>query len=127
LKTAAPAVWPAERGSPRFFAQREEVVYIVCLDAKCKVLNCRLLFRGSVNSAQISIRKIVETALIFNSTSVIIAHNHTSGIAVPSIDDENTTRKIREALASVDIDLADHIVVADDEFVSMADNGFFIK
>lgn len=112
---------------PRFYAERDEIVYLVCLDAKCKVINCKLLFRGSVNSAGVSIRKIVENALVYNSTSVIIAHNHTSGIAVPSEEDMITTRRIQEALKAVDITLSNHIVVADDDFVSMADNGFFRK
>ncbi len=110
---------------PRFYAERDEIVYMVCLDAKCKVLNCKLLFRGSVNAANISIRKIVENALVYNSTGVIIAHNHTSGIAIPSEEDKITTRRIEQALKAVDITLTDHIVVADDDFVSMADNGFF--
>jgi DNA repair protein RadC len=110
---------------PRFYAERDEIVYMVCLDAKCKVLNCKLLFRGGVNSANVSIRKIVENALLYNSTSVIIAHNHTSGIALPSQEDKATTRRIEEALRAVDVILADHIVVADDDYVSMADNGFF--
>lgn len=112
---------------PRFFAERDEIVYMVCLDAKCKVINCKLLFRGSVNAANVSIRKIVENALVYNSTSVIIAHNHTSGIAIPSDEDKATTRRIEQALKAVDVILADHIVVADDDFVSMADNGFFAR
>jgi DNA repair protein RadC len=110
---------------PYFFAERDEVVYMVCLDAKCKVLNCKLLFRGSVNSASVSVRKIVENALGYNSTSVVIAHNHTSGIALPSEEDKETTRRIASALKAVDIVLADHIVVADDDFVSLADTGLF--
>lgn len=110
---------------PHFFAERDEVVYMVCLDAKCKVLNCNRLFRGCVNSANVSVRKIVENALLYNSTSVIIAHNHTSGIALPSNEDKVTTRRIEEALRAVDIVLTDHIIVADDDFVSLADNGFF--
>ena len=110
---------------PYFFAERDEIVYMVCLDAKCKVLNCKRLFEGSVNSANVSIRKIVENALLFNATSVIIAHNHTSGIALPSEEDKLTTRRIENALRAVDIGLTDHIIVADDDFVSLADNGFF--
>ncbi|HHT16771.1 MAG TPA: DNA repair protein RadC [Papillibacter sp.] len=110
---------------PRFFGERDEVVYLVSLDAKCKVLNCRLMFRGSVNSASVSIRKIVETALSFNATSVILAHNHTSGIALPSREDQMTTRRVEAALKAVDIVLADHIIVADEDFVSLADSGFF--
>lgn len=110
---------------PYFFGERDEVVYLVCLDAKCKVLNCRLMFRGSVNSASVSVRKIVETALAFNATSVILAHNHTSGIALPSREDQITTRQVEAALRAVDIKLADHIIVADEDFVSLADSGFF--
>ena len=110
---------------PRFYGEQDEVVYMVCMDAKCKVINCKKLFHGSVNSANISIRKVVENALQYKATSVIIAHNHTSGIALPSREDEYTTRKIDEALKMVDIPLIDHIIVADDDFVSLADNGFF--
>lgn len=105
---------------PRFFGERDEVVYIVCLDAKCKVLGCQLLFRGGINSAFVSVRKIVETALIYNAAGVILAHNHTSGIAVPSQEDCQTTAAVKRALCAVGVELVDHIVVADDDFVSMA-------
>ena len=111
---------------PFFHGERDEVVYLLCLDAKCKVLDCRLLFRGGVNTAGVSVRKIVEAALTYNATSVVLAHNHVSGIALPSREDEATTRQIRTALDAVGILLADHIVVADDDFVSMADNGLFL-
>lgn len=110
---------------PYFYSEWDEVVYLVCLDAKGKVVNCQQVAKGSVNSAQINIRRIVEIALVFKSTSVILAHNHTSGIAIPSKEDEATTRTIYAALDAVGIKLSDHIVVADDDFVSMADNGFF--
>ena len=107
---------------PRFFGEKDEVVYMVCMDAKYKVLNCRLLFRGSVNTANISLRRIVENALNSNASNVIIAHNHTSGIAIPSNEDVDVTKRIIQALSAVDITLTDHIVVADDDFVSMADS-----
>jgi len=108
---------------PFFFGRRNETVFLLCLDAKCKVLCCREVGEGSVNSANISTRKIVETALGVNATSVVLAHNHPSGIAVPSGDDVLTTRRIAAALASVDICLIDHIVVADDDYVSLAQSG----
>ena len=110
---------------PYFFGARDEMVYLLCLDAKCKVLDCRMLSVGGVNTASVSVRKIVEAALACNATSVVLAHNHTSGIALPSKEDEATTRQIRTALDAVGILLADHIIVADDDFVSMADSGFF--
>jgi len=108
---------------PRYMFERDEVVYIICLDSKCKVLCCKELFRGVANTAEISIRKIAELALAKNAASVIISHNHTSGIALPSYEDEVTTKRIKSALSSMGITLSDHIVVADDDFISMAESG----
>lgn len=110
---------------PYFFMARDEKVYLLSLDAKCKVLDCRLVQSGSVNTAGVSVRKVVEAALSANATSVILAHNHTSGIALPSDADKETTRRLFAALDAVGILLADHIIVAGDDFVSMADDGFF--
>jgi len=110
---------------PRFHGERDEVVYVLAMDAKCSVLGCKLLFRGSVNSTHVNVRKIVEYALSAGATNLILAHNHTSGIALPSREDMETTQRVRDALASVDVTLTDHIIVADDDFVSLADNGFF--
>ena len=108
---------------PRYMYERDEVVYVICLDSKCKLICCKELFRGVANSAEISIRKIAELALAKNAASVIISHNHTSGIALPSYEDEVTTKRIKTALASMGITLTDHIVVADDDFISMSDSG----
>ena len=107
----------------RYMYERDEVVYVICLDSKCKVICCKELFRGVANSAEISTRKIVELALAKNATSVIISHNHTSGIALPSMEDEITTKKLKTTLASMGITLADHIIVADVDFISLADSG----
>lgn len=98
---------------------RNETVYLLCLDAKRKVLCCKEVGEGSVNSAAVPIRRIVEMALAANATTVILGHNHPSGVAVPSFEDELTTRQLSVALSAVDIILADHVVVADDEYVSM--------
>ena len=65
----------------------------------------------------------MEVALQRGATSVILAHNHVSGIALPSCEDERSTAQVKAALESVGIFLADHIIVADDDFVSMADSG----
>ncbi len=108
---------------PRFFYERSEVVYVLCLDAKRKVLCCKEISRGEVNTAEVSIRKIVEVALSHNATSVILAHNHTSGVAIPSVEDEAVTKQIQTALNCVGIALADHIVVGGEDFVSMAESG----
>ena len=108
---------------PRFFGRTRETVFLLCLDAKCKVLCCKEIGEGSVNTAAISVRKVVETALSANVTTVILAHNHPSGITVPSNEDIQTTQRIAAALSAVEIHLADHIVVADGDYVSMVQSG----
>lgn len=109
---------------PQFLYERDEVVLMVCLDGNCRVICCREIARGETNAASVSIRRVVELALAQNSTSVILAHNHTSGIALPSQEDVATTQRIAQALQMVSVKLADHIVVADNDFVSMTDSGF---
>lgn len=110
---------------PRFFGRTRETVFLLCLDAKCKVLCCKEMGEGSVNSANISIRRIVETALNVNATSVVLAHNHPSGVALPSNEDVLTTKRLYLALSAVDVALADHIVVAEGDYVSMAQSPKF--
>ena len=108
----------------RFFGRMVEMVFLLCLDAKCKVLCCREIGEGSVNAASISVRKVVETALSANATTVVLAHNHPSGVALPSAEDVQTTRRIAAALKAVDVTLIDHIVVAEGDFISMAQSGY---
>jgi len=110
---------------PRFFGRENETVFMLCLDAKCKVLCCKMVGEGSVNSANIPTRRIVEMALAANATTVVLAHNHPSGLAVPSSDDIQTTRKIAKALETVDIVLADHLVMSKEDFVSIAQSQYF--
>ena len=105
---------------PRFFGRKTETVFLLCLDAKCKLLCCKEVGQGGTNSTGISIRKIVETAIGVNASTVVLAHNHPSGLAVPSPEDIQTTRQIAQALRAVEITLADHIIVADDDYVSIA-------
>ena len=109
---------------PYFHGEREEVVYLLCLDAKCKVIDCILVHRGGVNVAGISVRNIVKAALGCNATSVVLAHNHPAGLALPSPEDRDTTLVLKKALDAVSIVLVDHIIVADDDFVSLCDDGF---
>ena len=109
---------------PYFYGRRTETVFLLCLDAKCKALCCKEVGQGSVNSAGISVRKIVETALREGATSVVLAHNHPSGIAISSGEDIQTTCRVAAALSSVEIQLVDHIVVAEDDYVSMVQSGY---
>ena len=111
--------------TPFFFGRQQETVYLLCLDAKCKVLCCEKVGQGGVNSAGVPIRQIVETALKANATSAILAHNHPSGLALPSREDVQTTRRVAVALNAVEIELTDHIIVADQDWISLAQSGLY--
>ena len=106
-----------------FFGEREEKLYEACLDAKGRLLACHLVAEGDTDSVQLNMRKIVENALKCGASSVLLAHNHPSGVALPSRVDNATTLSIFDALRTVGVELADHIIVADDDFVSLRHNG----
>lgn len=106
-----------------FMAHSTEVMYQMCLDAKGKNKGLFKVSEGDVSSVGLNIRQIVENALHCKSISVVLAHNHPSGLALPSHEDEIATRLVRDALDTVEIRLYDHIIVADNDYVSMARSG----
>ena len=106
-----------------FFGVRQEMFYEVCLDAKGKLLRCCKVADGSVDAVQVNMRCIVENALRCRASAVALSHNHPSGVALPSPDDNTTTLMAYDALRTVGIELIDHIIVADGDFVSLRDNG----
>ena len=109
----------------RLLGRRDETVMLLCLDAKRKPLGCRVISEGSVNSAEVSTRKVLEAALAMNATTAVLAHNHPSGIALPSMEDIITTRRMAMALDAVGILLEDHVVVADRDYVSLFQSGYY--
>ena len=111
----------------RFDGKKHELVYELCMDRKGKLLACKLLTEGDVNGAELNIRRLVENALLTNASAVILSHNHPSGVALPSSEDFATTDRARAALEGVGIPMVDHIIVADGDFVSMRDSGYFTK
>lgn len=108
----------------RFADERNEVIYQLCLDRKGKLLACKRLGEGGVTNAELNLRKVMENAILTSASAVILAHNHPSGIALPSKDDYATTDRVKKALQTIGVELADHIIVADGDFVSMADSGY---
>ena len=112
---------------PYFKGEQEEAVYLLLLDAKYMYLDCKLLHRGSVHASAVTLPKVLRTALNGCASSVVIAHNHPGGLALPSFPDYESTRRFYYALASVGVELYDHIVVADNDFVSMRDDGFIAQ
>lgn len=103
--------------------ERREVLYQACLDAKGKLIICKKLSEGNADSAAFSVRQVVRNALLSDASMVVLAHNHISGVALPSESDCIVTRRVREALQAVDIGLMDHIIVSDGDYVSMNQSG----
>lgn len=109
---------------PYYYGARDEMVYLLLLDGVGKVINCRMVGHGSVNSANVPIRRLVQDALTANASGVVVAHNHPNGIALPSQEDISATVFLRDTLDALDILLVDHIIIADDDFVSMRESGY---
>ena len=106
----------------KFIGQKDEMVYLVCMDSKCRVQKTELVCRGSINVVAISVRKTVEIALRSGASCVILAHNHPQGTALPSNRDISTTIQIVKALALINVHVNDHIIVAGNDFVSLAES-----
>lgn len=108
-----------------FFGAQRELLYLLCMDGKHKVLGIRKLGEGSVNSVAITTRLIAEAALSLNAAAVVLAHNHVSGIALPSEDDIATTQSLAPILSKLGIELVDHVIFVDDDMVSLRDSGHY--
>lgn len=100
-----------------------EVFCCLFLDNRHRVLAFEELFRGTLNGAAVYPREVVKRALKHNAAAVIFAHNHPSGVAEPSQADEQLTKRLRDALALVEIRVLDHFVVGEGEPVSFAERG----
>lgn len=109
---------------PLFFGKTEEVMRLLLLDKKGKMLYSGVISKGSINSTDVSIRKICELALYYNAKFAAVAHNHPSGLAKPSQNDIDCTNKIFVALQLISVRLLDHVIVADEDSVSMAYSGY---
>ena len=110
---------------PYYMFEENEVLVVLFLDTQRRVICCKEMSRGTVSSVEANVRRIVETALKYRASFVIISHNHPDGIAIPSREDDYVTKEVYSSLKLVNIELVDHIIVADGEFVSVADSGVF--
>ncbi len=108
---------------PRFLYEQEEVILLLCLDSQKRIITCAEIGRGVVNAAETSLRRLVETALKYKSSSVILAHNHPDGLARPSVEDDMVTKQASRSLSLVGVVLHDHIIVAGEDYASFRDAG----
>lgn len=106
-----------------FFGRTAEVFAAMFLDNRHRLLAVDDLFFGTIDGASVHPREVVRRAMERNASAVIVAHNHPSGVAEPSQADELITKRLKEALALVDIRVLDHIVVAGPMTISLAERG----
>ena len=103
--------------------RRHEVFGALFLDNRHRVIEVAEMFQGTIDGASVHPRVVVQRALEVNAAAIVFFHNHPSGVAEPSHADESITRRLRDALALVDIRVLDHFVVAAGETVSFAESG----
>lgn len=103
------------------FSAGKETFFIICLDAQWRVLHTEALFSGTIDMVNVHNRIIIETALFRRACYVVMVHNHPSGAPQPSDDDLLITANVKNALAAIDIQLTDHVIVADGGAFSLRD------
>ncbi len=103
--------------------QQRELFWCLFLDNQHRVIASEALAYGTIDQANIYPREVLKACIAHNAAAVIFAHNHPSGLARVSDADKAITRRLRDALALVEIRTLDHIVVAGKQTVSMAELG----
>ena len=107
--------------SPQFIGRKNEMVVLVLMDSKNRVLYCGVVTEGNVNTVPLYIRKIITLAATYNAAEAIIAHNHPSGNVKPSANDVKCCRTIVALQDMIGIKMNDFIIVGEDEYLSFKD------
>jgi len=102
---------------------QSEVFAMLLLDSQHQFLHFQPVFYGTIDAAPVYPRELVKLALAHNAAAVILAHNHPSGVAEPSLADQRITQRIQKAMQLMDIRVLDHIVVGEGQQTSMAERG----
>jgi DNA repair protein RadC len=108
-------------------ARNEECFVALFLNQANQLVHDEIMFTGTVNETAVHPRSVVKRALELNATGVIVAHNHPSGTLRASIADLEMTDRLNKALATVDIRLLDHIIVAGPRCLSLRETTGLFK
>ena len=101
----------------------KERVFVAYLDSQCRVIATKEMSNGDVNGAVMPAREIAREALFHNAVSIIVAHNHPSGNLKASPVDLESTERLTQAMKTVGVNLVDHIIVAGNHAISLANMG----
>ncbi len=110
---------------PKFSGLSEERVGVLSIDSQNKINSFSFVTQGNTTLADVDMRQILQIAIRSNAYNVIIAHNHPGGVAAPSFSDIQSTQKLIEAFNTVGVNLADHVILTDDESFTMANHPKF--
>jgi DNA repair protein RadC len=102
---------------------RNEVFAVALLDSQNRLIRTVIVSNGTINEAPVYTREIVRTVLDNNANSVILGHNHPGGGRHPSNPDLEVTKRIVEALNTINVKVIDHIIVSENNFTSFAEKG----
>lgn len=114
-----------EYASALYIGVKGEVLYLLCLDARCSLRRTVKLAEGSAASVSLDMQKLVGEALKVGAQNAILLHNHPAGSLKPSAQDVALTDQVLQALALVNVVLLDHIIVSEHGFYSFLKNGRF--
>ena len=103
--------------------RQQEVFVVLFVDIQHRLIAAEELFHGSLKETSVYPREVVKRVLIHNAASVMLAHNHPSGVAEPSNADRAITNVLKQALALVDVRVLDHFIVGDESVLSFAERG----
>ncbi|MBQ3018351.1 MAG: RadC family protein [Clostridia bacterium] len=103
----------------KYVGEKNEIIYLLLLNNRYEMLDIVKLHEGSVNSALISPRKIIDLVVKYNASMIVLAHNHPDGNAYPSMDDIETTADLMSTFDSVDVRLLEHYVVSNNDYYTI--------
>jgi DNA repair protein RadC len=108
----------------QFVGLEHEIFVGLFLDSQHRLIAVEELARGTINEASVYPREVVKRTLYHNAAAIVAAHNHPSGIAEPSWADRTLTRRLKDALALIDVRVLDHFVIGGSNVISFAERGW---
>ncbi len=102
--------------------RNREIFMVIFLDGQNQIIKMEEMFAGTLNTSAVYPRQVVQSVLDYDAVSVILVHNHPSGGLTPSSSDRAVTKKLQTALAAIDVEILDHLIVGGNEFFSFADH-----
>lgn len=103
--------------------QDVESLYLICLNTKLNIIKKVEISRGGLNQSLVDVRVVMREALLNNSVSIAIVHNHPTGEPMPSKEDKQLTENIKRACDLLKIRLTDHVIVAGNKYYSFYEQG----